>query len=109
MTPVILGLALVLIPLAAIAVGGFREWKAFAEKNQRQMESLAEYQDQVTSLNERVQNLEALVTSRMWNALDEDDPHAREAELTRARLEMGQSREPSAQEKAARLARKMGV
>lgn len=109
MGPVILGLALVLIPLAAIAVGGFREWKAFTQKQEGRLRSLTEMEQEVTRLNERVQNLETLVTGRMWRALDEEDPHAREAELTRARLEMRQAQELSPQEKAERMARKMWV
>lgn len=105
---VILGLAVVLIPLAAIAVGGFREWKAHAEKNEAKLSALTELEQTVGRLSERVETLEALVTGRLWNALNEEDPHAREAELTGARLEMRQAQELSPEERAERLARTMG-
>ncbi len=79
----------VLIPLAAIAVGAFQEWLKFQEKTARLGNSTRELGQTTTSLREsissleserdalvrRVQNLEAIVTSQVW-----DDVHDRPAE-----------------------------
>ena len=79
----------VLIPIAAILVGGFQEWLKFREKQANLGDSTRELGQTMSSLREsmesleserdalvrRVQNLEAIVTSQVW-----DDVHGRPAE-----------------------------
>ncbi len=73
----------VLIPIAAIAAGAFREWVKFKSK-QRELGSSAEELEQVVSsleaklrdrqaaLEQRVANLETIVTSQTWDTLHDD-------------------------------------
>ena len=79
----------VLIPLVAILVGGFKEWLKFKEKQNKMGDSTRELGYTISSLRSsiqqleeergslvgRVQNLEAIVTSQVW-----DDAHGRPAE-----------------------------
>ncbi|MBT8399809.1 MAG: hypothetical protein KJO98_04975 [Rhodothermia bacterium] len=71
----------VLIPLAAIAVGAFKEWLKFKAKQDRLGTSTAELERLVGGLRddlkqsedsrqrlvERIQNLETIVTTEMWD------------------------------------------
>ncbi len=73
----------VLIPLAAILVGGFKEWLQFKEKQDRLGVSTTEIENELRALEEelrerderqealerRIQNLETIVTSEAWDAL----------------------------------------
>lgn len=113
-----------LIPLAGIAAGMAKDYLKFKEKTsrlgsstrelEREVEALQEERD---ALTERVENLEALVTSRLWMVLDDEDltDTELEAELARARLQMRPKvpeppdDEPSPKEKAERLARRLMV
>ncbi len=114
----------ILIPLAGIAAGMVKDYLKFKEKTGRLGTSTHQLEDEVEALKkermaliDRVENLEALVTSRLWMALDDEDATAeeREAELARARLQMRPKvpeppdDEPSPQEKAERLARRLTV
>jgi hypothetical protein len=71
----------VLIPVAAILVGAFQEWLKFQEKqaklgnSTRELgqtmsslrSSIQELEDERDALTRRVQNLEAIVTSQVWD------------------------------------------
>ena len=73
----------VLIPLAAILVGGFKEWLEFKQKQERLGVSTTEIEEELHALEEelhrrderqqalerRIQNLETIVTSETWDAL----------------------------------------
>jgi septal ring factor EnvC (AmiA/AmiB activator) len=73
----------VLIPLAAILVGGFKEWLTFKEKQdklgastteiekelQALEDELRERDERQQALEQRIQNLETIVTSETWDAL----------------------------------------
>lgn len=73
----------VLIPLAAIAVGAFKEWLKFKAKQDRLGTSTAELERVVDGLRqdlkqsedsrrrlvERIQNLETIVTTEMWDVV----------------------------------------
>lgn len=73
----------VLIPLAAILVGGFKEWLKFKEKQDKLGVSTTEIERELHALEEelrrrderqqalerRIQNLETIVTSETWDAL----------------------------------------
>ncbi len=73
----------VLIPLAAIAVGAFKEWLKFKAKQDRLGTSTAELERAVEDLRselqdsfatrdrlqQRVENLETIVTTEMWDVV----------------------------------------
>jgi peptidoglycan hydrolase CwlO-like protein len=120
----------ILIPLGGIAAGMFKDWLRFREKTRqlgtstRELErtvaelqrEVAQRKSQEAELTQRIENLEAIATSRLWNALrDEGLPaQEREALLARARAEhplaeIEPPREPSPREKAERLARRLSV
>jgi hypothetical protein len=133
----------ILIPLAGIAVGAFKHWLEFQRETRNSTSELDGVVGELTrelqagrererELVERLENLEALVTSRLWRAVQEDpmpgtatrepSPHAppppdpaREAELARARLRMRPDpgapppSEPDPREKARRMAQRLGV
>ncbi len=79
----LLPFAWVLIPLAAIAVGAFKEWLKFKAKQDRLGTSAAELERAVEGLREdlkqsedsrqrlvqRLQNLETIVTTEMWDVV----------------------------------------
>lgn len=73
----------VLIPLAAILIGGFMEYVKFKAKQEKLGDSTKEAEGRLSDLNDRleeqnrdlvrrIQNLEAIVTSQTW-----DDIHGR--------------------------------
>lgn len=71
----------VLIPLAAILVGAFSEWLKFREKQLQLGNSTSNLEDEFKNLStenerleERIRNLEAIVTSQSWDALPALDP-----------------------------------
>ena len=113
------------IPIIAILVGGFTEWLKFKEKTQRLGSSTSELESAVTTLTEtlkqseaqqealveRIQNLEAIVTTQAWDALHDDalPTSERERRLASARLVLDEPDEPSDAEKTARLARRLKV
>ena len=87
----------VLIPLAAIAVGAFKEWLKFKAKQDRLGTSAAQLEKAVESLREdlerseesrrrvvqRLQNLETIVTAEMWDVVHGEGE--RSAQATRPR------------------------
>ncbi len=113
----------VLIPLLAILVGGFTEWLKFKEKARKlgssaeELEKTVEQQAKALEASEaeraalvkRIQNLEAIVTSQMWDVMHEE-PQAspqRERALSEARVYLDAPEEPSDADQVARLARRL--
>lgn len=123
----------ILIPLAGIALGGFEQWLKF-KKEQRQLgtttHQLEGSMDEVTGklaaseaerrrLQERVENLETIVTSRLWSAaadtapkrhtppLPDSEQRRRLADLEMTLADLPKDDEPSPETKAARLAREL--
>lgn len=108
-----MGWVWVLIPLVAILVGGFQEWLKFKEKQANIGNSTRELGNTISSLRAsiheleqerdglvgRIQNLEAIVTSQVW-----DDVHDRPSEKF---LDAGLSNaaDPDHNEDAERIAR----
>ena len=113
----------ILIPLAGILAGTFKEWLKFKEKQNQLGDSTASLEDKVASLTqaleqseqqrlvvvERIQNLETIVTSQDWDLLE----HTSEAEdlipnnvQAQSSIELPAA-EPSTREKAAHLARRI--
>ena len=115
----------VLIPLAGILYAGFSEWLKFKEKTQQLGSSTKELEGTVARLREtvgrseaqqkalvqRVQNLEAIVTTQAWDALHDDAPPPPKRERlppTSPHVLFDDSDdEPSDAEKTARLARRL--
>lgn len=132
----------ILIPLAGIALGGFEQWLKF-KKEQQQLgnttHQLEGSMEDVTGrleaseaerrrLQERIENLETIVTSRLWSAAAETAPQRatpplpkatptrppadseqrrRLADLEMTLAELPKDDEPSAEQKAARLAQEL--
>jgi hypothetical protein len=121
----ILAFSWVLIPITAILVGGFTEWLKFRAKQQQLGFSTKELQETVASLRSslaaseerqkaltgRIQNLEAIVTSQVWDAVH--DPVLPVAEKERrlaeanARLSLPEEEPPAA--RAERIARRLQI
>lgn len=117
----------ILIPLAGIAAGVIKDYLQFKEKTRRLGTSTDELERTVVALRQeletvrserdemirRVENLEALVTSRVWRAVSDDrlSEDERQAEVARARTQMRPEPppEPTPREKAERLARRLTV
>ncbi len=106
----------VLIPLVAILTGAFREWLKFKEKQQTLGASTHELEAVVDALTEalaaskrRIQNLEAIVTSQMWDALHDDGLTApeRDRALAEARASLDLPEEEPDAEKVAKMARRL--
>ena len=106
----------VLIPIVAILVGGFSEWLKFKEKQAKLGTSTSELEQTVAAQQQameaaqrRIENLEAIVTSQVWDAVhDETLPEAeRQRALAQARLQLDPPDEPSDAERVARLARRL--
>ncbi|NBC17828.1 MAG: hypothetical protein GVY18_10990 [Bacteroidetes bacterium] len=115
----------VLIPVLAILVGAFKEWLDFKAKTQQlgsstrdledtvraQAETIDAMQEERDDLIRRIQNLEAIVTTEMWDALHDDALSTAEQDrvLTdaRAQLHVPDKDEPSDAERAERLARRL--
>jgi hypothetical protein len=89
----------VLIPIAAILSGAFREWLKFRAKQRELGVSTRELEKEVAGLarakaelTERVQNLETIVVSQTWQVLQDKGlaPAERELKLaTAAHRELG--------------------
>lgn len=106
----------ILIPLAAIALAGFAEWLKFKRHTASIGESTTELsaaqealKEEIVVLREerlrlvqRIQNLEAIVTSEVWDTVDSDP------DLARAKLpEIPIPEEESDEEKVARISRRL--
>jgi hypothetical protein len=85
------------IPIIAILAGAFKEWLKFKEKQAQlgtsadELErALAASKHHQEALQRRVENLEAIVTSQMWDVLNDTSmgETERENRLVRMRAEM---------------------
>ncbi len=107
----------VLIPIIAILLAGFKEWLKFKAKQQQLGSSTVELEQTVAAQQQalgdamrRIQNLEAIVTSQMWDVVhDEALPDAeKQHALAKARIHLEPPEdETSDAERAARLARRL--
>ena len=106
----------VLIPIAGILVGAFSEWLKFKEKQAKLGTSTAELEHNLSeqqlaleAAQRRIENLEAIVTSQMWDAVhDETLPEAeRQRALAQVRIHLDPPDEPSDAERVARMARRL--
>jgi hypothetical protein len=106
----------VLIPLAGILVGAFREWLKFKEKQHKLGDSAHELEATVAALSEklaaserRIQNLEAIVTSQMWDAIHDDGLTApeRDRAFAEARASLDVPEEEPDAERVAKMARRL--
>ena len=107
-----------LIPIVAILMGGFTEWLKFKEKQLKlgntadslsgDLEALTKRLEESSEFNarlqERVKNLEAIVTTQMWD--DSVDSAPKQLERPAPRLEIPEE-ESSDEEKARILARRI--
>ncbi len=106
----------VLIPLAGILTGAFREWLKFKEKQQSLGASAHELEavvdaltDELVASKRRIRNLEAIVTSQMWDAIHDDGLTApeRDRALAEARASLDLPEEEPDAEKVAKMARRL--
>lgn len=113
----------VLIPLAAILAGAFKEWLKFKEKQHQLGNSTASLVQEVAELKalvegtsadrtillNRIQNLETIVTSQVWDVMQDDNTSFEEKKLEvgaiKPRIELP-PREDETTQKAAQLARR---
>jgi hypothetical protein len=108
----------ILIPIAGILAGSFKEWMKF-KATQRQLgastDELERELEAVRKLNEalqqRVQNLEAIVVSQTWDALHDHGLSAAERELQVASVARRELKAPDAtmanQQRAEQLAQRL--
>ena len=87
----------ILIPLFALLVGAFSEWLKFKEKQNKlgasthELEAtLTDQQQALEAAQRRIQNLEAIVTSQMWDVVHDDTLSEPEKEraLAEARIHL---------------------
>lgn len=106
----------VLIPIVAILVGGFSEWLKFKEKQAKLGTSTSELEKTVVTQQQaleaaqrRIENLEAIVTSQVWDVMhDETLPEAeRQRALAQARIQLDPPDEPSDADRVAQIARRL--
>lgn len=113
----------VLIPLAAILAGAFKEWLKFKEKQHQLGNSTASLEQEVaelkalvnetttdrTTLLNRIQNLETIVTSQVWDVMQDNSKPLEEKKLEvdaiKPRIELPPP-EDEASQKAEQLARR---
>ena len=105
----------VLVALGGLLVGAFSEWLKFKEKQAKlgtstaELEhNLSEQQHALEAAQRRIEHLEAIVTSQVWDTVhDETLPEAeRQRALTQARIHL-EPPEPSDAERIARMARRL--
>ena len=108
----------VLIPLAGICAGMFKEWLKFRSTQQKLGDSTRGLEKQVSGLKgekdallERIENLEAIVASQTWDALHDRNLTPPERELrvaSHARRELeAQAAETINQQRVEQLARRL--
>lgn len=107
----------VLIPLAGILLGAFSEWLKFKEKQNKlgsstqELEKTVEAQKQALEIAERrLQNLEAIVTTQMWDVVHDDTlPEAeKQRALAASKRDLAlPDDEPSDAERTAQIARRL--
>ena len=107
----------VLIPLLAILVGAFKEWLKFKEK-QTQLgtstegleKKVAAQQEELKQAQRRIQNLEAIVTSQMWDVVHDGtlpEPEKQRA-LAASQVHLDPApEEPDDAERVAQMARRL--
>ena len=116
----------ILIPIAGILFGAFKEWLNFKEKQlqlgestehleakvEKLISALEKSEAEKEGLLNRVQNLETIVTSQVWDVLlDENKPadiKKLEVESLKPKLELPPEQEEAA-DKAEKLARRLRV
>ncbi len=80
----LLSFAFFLIPLAGIGLAAFSQWLKFKEKQaklgastdalEKEMKALkASISEKDEALNKRIQNLETIVTSQVWDAINSEN------------------------------------
>jgi hypothetical protein len=106
----------ILIPLAAIALAGFAEWLKFkrhtasigasteelAASTEALKQEIQDLRQEKQQLVQRLQNLEAIVTSEVWDTIG-SDPNLAATSLS----EMQPPEEESDEEKVARISRRL--
>jgi hypothetical protein len=108
----------VLIPITAIVMKSFREWLRFKATQRQLGASTAELEREVTALQktnesllERIQNLEAIVVSQTWDALNDRGlaPAERELKVASVAHRELKSPDPNAanQQRAQQLAQRL--
>ncbi|HMB91777.1 MAG TPA: hypothetical protein VKP65_13075 [Rhodothermales bacterium] len=107
----------ILIPVLAILVGAFKEWLKFKEKQQQlgfsaeELEkTVAAQQKELEATQRRLQNLEAIVTSQMWDVVHDDalPQPEKERALAGARVDLAFPEDDTSDaERTARLARRL--
>lgn len=108
----------ILIPLTAIVMKGFREWLRFKATQRQLGVSTVELEREVTALQktnesllDRIQNLEAIVVSQTWDALNDRGLSSAERELKVASVAHRELKapDPSAanQQRAQQLAQRL--
>lgn len=108
----------VLIPVTAILAGTWKEWMKFKATQRQLGASTDELEREVTevrkvneTLQERVQNLEAIVVSQTWNALHDHGLAPAERELKVASAAHRELKPPDPtvanQQRAEQLARRL--
>lgn len=108
----------ILVPLVGLAVLAFYEWLKFKKQTTRLGSSAAELESSLTSLREeignlqeerralvqRIQNLETIVTSEVWDTLASDRDLA---QAKGPQLELPEPEDVDESEQAAKIARKL--
>ena len=112
----------VLIPLAAILVGAFSEWLKFKAKQQKLGTSTQELENQVVQLERdlqavradrdglarRLENIETIVTSQMWDALHDASAEPQPLPPSQPRITLPDVDEgPSDADRVAQMARRV--
>ena len=106
----------ILIPLLAILVGGFSEWLKFKEKQNRLGASahdlektVGEQQAALEAAERRIQNLEAIVTSQVWDALHDGalPEHEKQRAIAEAHFHLAPPEESADTERVAQMARRL--
>jgi len=104
-----------LIPVVAILVGAFKEWLKFRQTQERLGASNQDLVDEVASLRRegadmvrRLENLESIVTSRLWEAAR--GATVSPADVARLDIALGDvSQEISPRRQLQDLAEKVGI
>ncbi|MEM8484274.1 MAG: hypothetical protein AAF564_01935 [Bacteroidota bacterium] len=117
----------ILIPIAGILFGAFKEWLSFKEKQLQLGESTEHLETKVndllkklessesekSALLSRLQNLETIVTSQVWDVLLDEEKSAEtkklEIEAAKPAITIPPIDEDEAREKAEQLARRLRV
>lgn len=112
----LIGSIWVLIPITAILVGAFEQWLKFRAEQKKLGTATTDLEATVATLQaerekmlKRIENLEAIVTSRTWSVLREDDlasTNGRAAAVASVEFQ-APPRDPEPRHEAAELARRL--